>query len=230
MSLHCGVGVEGGALPFPSALTWLFAVACRSIGYFLEAVVPLCLFAKTPVRIIFTGVTNHPKDPSIELLKSALPPVLKAFGVDTAGFTLKVKRRGFQPLGGGEVEFRCPNLRELTPINLCDEGTLKRVRGAAITAKVSPQVANRLTQSARCGRAAESYATVSTHRHSVCRCCLPPLTPVLSSSLPSLSRSPIAHTRRVTGVCWTTISQMCTCLRITARARTLVCPQDSASR
>ena len=124
----------------------------------------MCLFAKTPVRILFTGVTNHPSDVSIETLKTALPPILKAFGVDMDGFALKVKRRGFQPEGGGEVEFRCPNVRELTPINLCDEGTLKRIRGHAITAKVSPQVANRLTQSARCVNRGENWIRLHSWR------------------------------------------------------------------
>jgi RNA 3'-terminal phosphate cyclase-like protein len=121
----------------------------RSIGYFLEAIIPLCLFARAPVRIVFTGVTNHPTDASVDRLAVVLPPMLKAFGVDTSGFLLKVRRRGFQPLGGGEVEFRCPNIRELAPCNWCDEGAVKRVRGLAVTAKVSPQVANRLTQSSR---------------------------------------------------------------------------------
>jgi RNA 3'-terminal phosphate cyclase-like protein len=126
----------------------------RSIGYFIEAVLPLCLFAKAPVELHLTGVTNHPSDVSVDLLRAALPPLLQACGVDTAGFAIRTRRRGFQPEGGGLVEFRCPNVRELTPMNLCDEGTLKRVRGTAVTAKVSPQVANRLTQSSRYASAA----------------------------------------------------------------------------
>lgn len=121
----------------------------RSIGYFVEGILPLCLFAKKPVIAVFTGVTNHPTDPSVEYLKAVWTPILKVFGVDVEAFVLKSKRRGFMPEGGGEVEFRCPPVRELRCINVCDEGTLRRVRGTAFTAKVSPHVANRLVQSAR---------------------------------------------------------------------------------
>ena len=109
----------------------------------------MCLFAKKPVAITFTGLTNHPRDPSVDYMKATLTPLLKAFGVEVDAFVLKVKRRGFAPEGGGEVEFRLPNVKELKSINLCDEGMLRRVRGTAVTAKVSPHVANRLVQSAR---------------------------------------------------------------------------------
>ncbi len=121
----------------------------RSIGYFVEGILPMCLFAKKPVSAVFTGITNHPTDASVDYLRTVMLPLLRAFGVDTADFVLKVNKRGFLPAGGGEVEFRCPNIRELKCINYCDEGMMRRVRGTAFTAKVSPHVANRVVQSAR---------------------------------------------------------------------------------
>ena len=47
------------------------------------------------------------------------------------------------------IEFSCPIVREVRPINLVDPGLIKRVRGVAYCAKVSPQFANRVVTSAR---------------------------------------------------------------------------------
>ena len=73
----------------------------------------------------------------------------QAFGIETAGFVLKVKRRGVPPGGAGVVEFACPVVRELRAIDFCEEGLVKRVRGVSYALKVSPQIANRMVQAAR---------------------------------------------------------------------------------
>ena len=39
----------------------------RSIGYFLEALVCLAPFMKTPLRAVLKGVTNDQVDPSVSL-------------------------------------------------------------------------------------------------------------------------------------------------------------------
>lgn len=47
------------------------------------------------------------------------------------------------------VEFKCPVVRELKPIDLTDPGLIKRIRGNAYCTKVSPQIANRVAESSR---------------------------------------------------------------------------------
>lgn len=61
----------------------------------------------------------------------------------------QIKKRGAPPEGGGEVYLRVPVVKSLSPINLLDEGMIKRVRGIAYTTKISPQMANRLVDGAR---------------------------------------------------------------------------------
>lgn len=39
--------------------------------YFVEALIPLALFCKNPLEIMFTGVTNDNRDCSVSLLKSS---------------------------------------------------------------------------------------------------------------------------------------------------------------
>jgi RNA 3'-terminal phosphate cyclase-like protein len=62
---------------------------------------------------------------------------------------LQIKCRGSAPKGGGSVEFTCPIVRQLQPIDLTDTGLIKRVRGNAVCTKVSPQIANRVAEAAR---------------------------------------------------------------------------------
>jgi RNA 3'-terminal phosphate cyclase-like protein len=87
----------------------------RSIGWFLEGILPLCPFAKKPINIQFKGITNDDTDLSVDLLRTVTLPSLKHFGLNE-GLSLKVKRRGAPPLGGGEVIFTCPIVRFVLPV------------------------------------------------------------------------------------------------------------------
>uniref|UniRef100_A0A8C5H1T2 RNA 3'-terminal phosphate cyclase-like protein n=2 Tax=Gouania willdenowi TaxID=441366 RepID=A0A8C5H1T2_GOUWI len=121
----------------------------RSIGYYLEALLMLGAFMKTPLKATLRGVTNDRTDPTVDLLKSTALPLMKKFGIDGEGFELKVVKRGMAPGGGGEVVFTCPVRRTIRPIQLTDPGKIKRIRGVAYSARVSPQMANRIVDSAR---------------------------------------------------------------------------------
>jgi RNA 3'-terminal phosphate cyclase len=52
--------------------------------------------------------------------------------------TLKVKMRGYAPLGGGLITVRQQYAKKLEAVSLVDEGKVKRVRGWVTSAKVSP--------------------------------------------------------------------------------------------
>eukprot|EP00943_MAST-04B_sp_MAST-4B-sp1_P003938 g3938.t1 len=121
----------------------------RAIGYYLEALIPLSLFAKTPVKATLLGITNDNHDLSVDLLRTAVIPGLqKAFHLP-ASLQLKILARGAPPKGGGEVLFTCPIVKQIKPILLIDEGKIKRMRGLAYSTRVSPQTANRMVDSAR---------------------------------------------------------------------------------
>ncbi|XP_066516378.1 RNA 3'-terminal phosphate cyclase-like protein [Hoplias malabaricus] len=121
----------------------------RSIGYYLEALIMLAPFMKSPFKAILKGVTNDPTDPSVDLLKATAIPLMKKFGIDGEGLDIKVVKRGIAPGGGGEVHFSCPVRRTIKPIVFTDPGKIKRIRGMAYSVRVSPQMANRIVDSAR---------------------------------------------------------------------------------
>lgn len=126
----------------------------RAIGYFLEALVLLALFAKKPLSITLRGVTNDSVDPSVDTWRTvALPLLRKAGGLDESAaggsLELRVVRRGARPAGGGEVQLRVPLVRQLPRVVMTDEGMVKRIRGISYSMKVPPQNTNRMVDAAR---------------------------------------------------------------------------------
>lgn len=55
----------------------------KPIGYYLEPVMLLAAFAKSPINLIFSGITaGGDLDPSVDLLRVGMLPVLKRFGIE----------------------------------------------------------------------------------------------------------------------------------------------------
>ncbi|KAJ3039872.1 rRNA-processing endoribonuclease [Rhizophlyctis rosea] len=120
----------------------------RAIAYFLEPLIALAPFAKTPLSLTLTGVTNDNVDVSVDTVRTVLLPQLKRFGIED-NVELKITKRGAPPLGGGEIHFRCPTIRTLKPCQFTTEGQIKRIRGIAYATRVSPSMANRVVDAAR---------------------------------------------------------------------------------
>jgi len=120
----------------------------RNITYFLEGLLLIAPLAKQPVSIRLRGVTNGGPDPSCDTFRTATLPLLAKFGLGEE-LVFKIVKRGALPLGGGEAVLNCPILKVIQPVELLDEGKVKRVRGVAFTARVSPQFAARMVDAAR---------------------------------------------------------------------------------
>jgi len=120
----------------------------RSIGYFLEPVIMLAPFAKKPMQLTIRGITTDDRDLSVDTLRTVTLPHLEPFGVSD-GLELKIKKRGAAPLGGGEVQFLCPVVKQVKTLNFVDPGKIKRIRGIAHAVRVSPQISNRMIDTSR---------------------------------------------------------------------------------
>lgn len=120
----------------------------RAIGYYLEPVIALAPFSKTPFMLTLKGVTNDASELTVDTLRTAVLPQLSRFGIED-GIELKINKRGAWPKGGGEVFFTCPVVRAIKPCQFTDEGRIKRIRGIAYATRVNPQTANRMVESAR---------------------------------------------------------------------------------
>ncbi|KAL6305336.1 18S rRNA biogenesis protein [Sparassis latifolia] len=120
----------------------------RSIGYFLEPVVMLAPFAKKPLQLTLRGITSDDHDLSVDLIRTVTLPHLQLFGV-SEGLELRIKKRGSPPLGGGEIQFLCPIVRQVKTLNFVDPGKIRRIRGISHAVRVSPQFSNRMIEASR---------------------------------------------------------------------------------
>ncbi|EGG15129.1 RNA 3'-terminal phosphate cyclase family protein [Cavenderia fasciculata] len=125
----------------------------RAIGYFVEAVVCIAPFSKAPVDIAFTGLTNNDIDLTIDTIRTTTLPIIRKFlggeEGDTSSLSIKIVKRGAPPSGGGLVYFKCPIVQQLKPLQMVDEGKIRRIRGISYATRVSPAIPNRVLDSAK---------------------------------------------------------------------------------
>jgi RNA 3'-terminal phosphate cyclase-like protein len=128
----------------------------RSIGWFLEGILPLAPFGKEPLSVYFKGITDGccDLDPSPDYLQKSAIPLFIKFGIgvdeDDSGANIRVIQRAAAPTGGGKVHFTCPIVKELQPIDFIDPGKIKRIRGNAISCKIiSTSMVARVAYSAK---------------------------------------------------------------------------------
>lgn len=119
----------------------------RSLGYYLEVLIPLGPFGKSPLQVTLNGITSSSQDLSVDLLRTVTLPTLALFGVSET--ELNIKRRGAAPLGGGSAVLKITPVRSLKTLQFGDPGKVRKIRGIAQSTRVSPQFANRMVESAR---------------------------------------------------------------------------------
>eukprot|EP01132_Coremiostelium_polycephalum_P003233 gene3233-4047_t len=120
----------------------------RGIGYFVEALICLGPFAKIPLDITLNGVTNNDIDLTIDTIRTTTLPIIRKFGIEE-GLSIKIIKRGAPPNGGGQVRFNCPIVKQLKSVQMVQEGKIRRIRGIAYAARVSPQFPNRVLDTAK---------------------------------------------------------------------------------
>jgi len=119
-----------------------------SIPMLLLAVLPVCLFADSSVRLhVAKGGTDTTHAPTINYLRKVFLPVLKKMGLAAE---ITVQKYGYYPKGMGEVTMTVEPNRELNPIMLESFGKLKRLNGISVcTFLADRQVAERQAKTAK---------------------------------------------------------------------------------
>lgn len=121
----------------------------RSIGYYLELLLPIAFFSKEPTRARLFGITNSYDSTSVDYIKRNTMVWLKEVYKIDEGLDLKIIKRGMIPEGGGEVTFTCPIMKQFPAVQVMDEGKVKRIRGVAYACKVPASISNRVVEAAK---------------------------------------------------------------------------------
>lgn len=104
--------------------------------YYLEVVCVLAIFGKTDLWLELDGNTDDHLDQGVDSFYRSFTYIMAQ--MSAGNMTLKVKKRGYYPLGGGQIILRQQYSRKIEAVSLMDEGKVKRVRGWVTSAKVSP--------------------------------------------------------------------------------------------
>ncbi len=98
-------------------------------------VLPVACLADAPLAARISGGVFQDFAPSPFHLRHVLAPLLARMG---AAVEIRVVRPGYVPAGAGELELRVrPAPRGLAPLELLDPGSLRRVRGIALSSHLA---------------------------------------------------------------------------------------------
>lgn len=107
----------------------------------LQTVLPPLLRAPGESRIVLTGGTHNPMAPPFHFIERAYVPLLRRMGADVR---LTLRRHGFYPAGGGEMEAVIhPAPGDLVPLRLTERGALKEAFAEALVAGIARNVGSR---------------------------------------------------------------------------------------
>lgn len=115
----------------------------RSLGYYLEGILPLVIFGKNKLNMTLKGASHSEADNGLDSVIYAQIPILKKFGVENVN--IKAVSRG----ESCEVNLTLSPIRKLSKLNLIDPGKVKKVRGLAFTSKMNVQLGNRAAYAAK---------------------------------------------------------------------------------
>lgn len=86
----------------------------------LQTVLPALMRAHVASRVVLGGGTHNPMAPQFHFLERSFAPLLRQLGV---GLDLQLRRHGFYPAGGGEMEASIvPPANGLIPFDLTERG------------------------------------------------------------------------------------------------------------
>ncbi|CAN7241394.1 RNA 3'-terminal phosphate cyclase [Pseudorhodoferax sp. LjRoot39] len=121
---------------------YLFNVgSAGSCTLVLQTIWPALLLAGAPSRLKLGGGTHNPMAPPFHFLERSYAPLLRRLG---AGVDLTLRRLGFYPAGGGEIEATVwPVEALLQPFDLNDRGAEVEVYAECFSPALSRSVARR---------------------------------------------------------------------------------------
>jgi RNA 3'-phosphate cyclase len=112
-----------------------------SVTLVMQALLPVMIASPGACTATIVGGTDVRAAPPLDYFDCVLLPLLARMGADAR---LTVRRRGYYPRGGGEVEIAVRPAGDLRPLGLAQPGALERVEGVAHVANLPEHIAARM--------------------------------------------------------------------------------------
>jgi RNA 3'-terminal phosphate cyclase (ATP) len=124
-------------------------------GLVIQTVLYPLSLAEGTSRVTVTGGTHVPWAPCYHYLELQWLPFLRRLGFNAE---IQMRRAGFYPTGGGEVEVEIRPARQVQPLVLLDRGPLVRLKGISAFANLKRSVAERQQRQAERRLSSAGYA------------------------------------------------------------------------
>ena len=106
----------------------------------LQTVLPVLMTAPDPSHLDLEGGTHNGMSPPLDFLESAYLPLLEKMG---PRISIKLLRRGFYPVGGGEFEVTITPASDLKPLTILERGRKPKCTAKAIVSQLPEHIAER---------------------------------------------------------------------------------------
>ncbi|XP_021340128.1 RNA 3'-terminal phosphate cyclase-like, partial [Mizuhopecten yessoensis] len=102
-----------------------------SICLLMQAALPCLLYGPGESHLTLRGGTNADMAPQVDYYNYIFQPIVAQFGMK---IDINIKRRGYFPKGGGEVEITSYPVKYLKPVTMMDVGKVVKIYGRAFVA------------------------------------------------------------------------------------------------
>ncbi len=137
LEFHPG-GIAGGSHRFDVG-------TAGSVTLVMQALLPVMVASGKPCTASVVGGTDVRAAPPLDYFSEVILPLLGRMGADAR---LAVRRRGYYPRGGGEVEVAVLPAKDLRPLDTGTAGALERIAGVAHVGNLPEHIATRMRSSA----------------------------------------------------------------------------------
>jgi len=130
--------IEGGSYHFDIG-------TAGSISLMLQCISPIVSFADSEVDLRIIGGTNVRWSPPIHVLDNVIWNAFRRMGFNGS---IRVKKHGFYPKGGGIIEANIKPIRQIYPLNVNTQPKNMRINGISLCSRLPKHVAVRQAKSA----------------------------------------------------------------------------------
>lgn len=140
---NCKYTLNGKILEFTPAP--LFGgkkkIVLKNIPEFIKYYSVLAPFSREDSDFNISGITNI-SGFSTDMMKIVIGKIFSVFKIP--GFSIFISKRGFEPMGNGEIRLKYSAVRNIESISLKEQEPLEKIRGLVVTSRIGADTSTRM--------------------------------------------------------------------------------------